>query len=509
MTIPGNGKTYFIQQLEPMLQKYDIPFYFVSADEIRRDIMNNLVKRKRISLDQAFKESGRPSNFEFEKELKDVFDEIYQDNRIKKAVIYIDKNHPPNAISRSTEPIRKYLSEVRYKIKNLKLEFIAIIPDCINNFEFTKNKNKSFIPFSLTYFIQCYLRVKNRNDHPTLNGDNKELMSIFGIFIQNFINVKLDESNIISYHKLDKAIKLPFTDEITENQFPEDLVKTFSSFCGSLITNSRDNNSENRDNKILCKELEELILKYFPKNKDFFPTKNLVASTAEPIVSKLFNLNQCKIDKIENFVYLGIVINGNNNANIFVNVIINCLKKILDKCGNSEIKDFISKIENNKNNYYELSKGWKYPHNIHKNYWHCTTLFKGGKKIYSIKNNREYIEFSEGKNIKVDIIGFVYVPQKIMISIVYLNGEKCDNEFPHITTFINEYVPKQSNDVMIELFKNNKRNKDIIDIYNNKIKACKEDKINNNKDNIVYEKTININKENINCYGVFFDEKCK
>ena len=49
MTIPGNGKTYFIQQLEPMLQKYDIPFYFVSADEIRRDIMNNLVKRKRIN----------------------------------------------------------------------------------------------------------------------------------------------------------------------------------------------------------------------------------------------------------------------------------------------------------------------------------------------------------------------------------------------------------------------------------------------------------------------------
>ena len=502
MTIPGNGKTYFIDQLEPMLEKYDIPFYFVSADLIRRDIMDNLVRKKRITLDQAFKDSGRQASFKFEEELQNVFDEIYNDYKIKKALIYIDKNHPPNAISRSTEPIRKYLSEYGKK-KKLNLEFIALIPDCINNFEFTKNSNKSFIPFSLSYFIQCFLRVKHRDDHPTLNGNNKELMSIFGIFVQNFINVKLDEGTIISHHKLDKAIKLPFTDEIKEENFPDDLVKAFSSFCASLITNSRDNNnSDNKKNKNLCDNLEKLIMKYFPKNNEFFATKNLVKSTAEPIVSKLFNIRQNKIEKVENFIYLGILIN--NNTDNFIKNVIYSLDLIQQNFEQKEISELITKIQNNKNNY-ELPNGWKYPHKVHKNYWHCTTLFKGRQNIKSIKKTDEYNEYTEGKIININMIGFIYIPNKIMISIIDLNGEKCVNEFPHITTFINEFAPKQANDVMVGLFKN-ENDKEVCDFYKEKIK---ESQGNKQGEEAVFERNINVNGAVSKCYIVFFKEKCK
>ena len=43
MTIPGNGKTFFINQLKPILQRYDIAFYSISTDDIRRRIMGSFL----------------------------------------------------------------------------------------------------------------------------------------------------------------------------------------------------------------------------------------------------------------------------------------------------------------------------------------------------------------------------------------------------------------------------------------------------------------------------------
>jgi hypothetical protein len=172
MTIPGNGKTFFIKQLKEIIEKYGISFYSIGSDLIRRQVMDNLIRKKHLSEKQAFEQSGKTANFKFEEELVNTFDKIYNSDKIQNSIIYIDKNHPQNAINRSTEPIRKYLKNSIKRAFKLDLQFVALIPDCINDFRFGDNLN-SFIPFSLSYFIQCYLRVKHRNDHPTLNGDTK------------------------------------------------------------------------------------------------------------------------------------------------------------------------------------------------------------------------------------------------------------------------------------------------------------------------------------------------
>jgi hypothetical protein len=194
--------------------------------------MDNMLRKNHYMTEkEAFDKSRFPANKEFEKQLENMFKEIYFDDKIKNAIIYIDKNHPPNAISRSIDPINKCLQDNLNSTLKLDLKFIALTPECVNYFFFS---DTSFIPFSLSYFIQCYLRVKHRNDHPTLNGDQKDLIVVFAVFIKNFINVSLKENDIIMFNKLDTIIKLPFTDEIEENNLPYELVETAKKFFVSI-----------------------------------------------------------------------------------------------------------------------------------------------------------------------------------------------------------------------------------------------------------------------------------
>ena len=458
MTIPGNGKTFFIKQLKEIIEKYGISFYSIGSDLIRREIMDNIMrKNRRISEKEAFERSGKPASFKFEEELVNTFDEIYNNDKIKNSIIYIDKNHPPNAINRSTEPIRKYLKNSIKRAFKLDLQFVALIPDCINEFRFGNNFN-SFIPFSLSYLIQCYLRVRHRNDHPTLNGNTPNLINIFGIFISNFINVSLKENNIIMLQKLNRAIKLPFTDEIEEEGLPEDLVDAARKFFEELIRNKN-----NKEPTTLSKQFERLINEYYPKAEDFYSTKNLVKSTSEPIIGNLYNINIKKeqLGKIKDFVYLGLEIKGEDNYTKIKENISSSLKYIKDKYDlekSEEINELINCLEQLKSS--KLPKDWKYPHKAHKNLWHCTTLFKGKTKYNEIANTDEYKQFIEGENVNIKLIGVVYVPNCSIVMIIKLDNKiSIKNKYPHITGFIKDFPPKYSNNIMECIMDNKTINK--------------------------------------------------
>jgi hypothetical protein len=494
MTIPGNGKTFFIKQLKEIIEKYGIKFYSIGSDLIRRKIMDNIMRKNRnISEKEAFEKSGKPANFQFEKELVETFEEIYKSD-IKDSIIYIDKNHPPNAINRSTEPIRKFLrNQIKSSFK-LDLQFVALIPDCINEFRFGDNFN-SFIPFSLSYFIQCYLRVKHRNDHPTLNGNTQNLINIFGIFISNFINVSLKENNIIMLQKLNRAIKLPFTDEIEEEGLPEDLVDAARKFFEELIKNK--NNKEPTE---LSRKFENLINSYYSKAEDFYSTKNLVKSTSEPIIGNLYNIKieKEKLGKIKDFVYLGLLINGEENYIKIKQSISSSLKIFKDKYSlkSSEINELIDCIENYKST--NLPKEWRYPHKAHKNLWHCTTLFKGRDKYNDIAKTDEYKQFIEGENVKIKLIGVIYVPSSDIVLIIKIDDKiSIKNKYPHITGFVKDFAPKYSNNVMECVMKN----KDINKSY--QILMDGKDKLNVN--NSLFCEKIHIENKSYNAYVKFLD----
>jgi len=497
MTIPGNGKTFFIKQLKEIIEKYGIKFYSIGNDLIRRQIMDNLMrKNKHMKEKEAFEKSGKIANFKFEEELVNTFEEIYNSNKIQNSIIYIDKNHPPNAINRSTEPIRKYLKNSIKRSFKLDLQFVALIPDCINDFRFGENLN-SFIPFSLSYFIQCYLRVRHRNDHPTLNGDTPNLINIFGIFISNFINVSLKENNIIMLQKLNRAIKLPFTDEIEEEGLPEELVDAARKFFEELIRNK--NSKEPTE---LSRKFEKLINDYYPRVDDFYSTKNLVKSTSEPIIGNLYNINikKEKLGKIKDFVYLGLLIKGEENYIKIKENISSSLKKIKDKfdLGKSEeINELIACIEKYKS--CNLPKDWRYPHRAHKNMWHCTTLFKGKAKYNEIAKTEEYNQFIEGENVNVKLIGVVYVPNGSIVMIINIDNKiSIKNKYPHVTGFIKDFQPKYSNDIMECIMKNKNINKSYEILMAGKEKLSE-------KENLYCEK-IEIDKKSYLAYVKFLEE---
>ena len=498
MTIPGNGKTFFINQLKALIEKYGINFYSIGSDLIRRDVMNSLMrKNRRMTEKEAFEKSGRIAGFKFEEELVNTFSEIFKDKKNKNSIIYIDKNHPPNAINRSTEPIRKFLETNIDTSFKLDLQYVALIPDCIKYFDFGENST-SFIPFSISYFIQCYLRVKHRFDHPTLNGDTQNLINIFGIFISNFINVSLTENNIIMFQKLNRAIKLPFTDEIEEEALPKDLVDAGRKFFEELIRNKNP-----RDPTPLSRKFEKLINDYYPKGDEFYPTKNLVSSTAEPIIGNLYNFEIKKehLGKIENFIYLGLLIKGEENYIKIKENISNSLKQIKEKFNLGKIKEIdelIKCIGDVKN--CELPDKWKYPHVAHKNMWHCTTLFKGKTKLSEISKTEEYKQFIQGEKVEVKLLGIAYVPHSSIVMIIKVDKNvKIKNAYPHVTGFIRDFAPKYSNNIMENIMKN----KDIKNIYD---KLMNEDTKLSEKDIKLYTSKIEIDGKTYNAYVKYFDE---
>lgn len=489
MTIPGNGKTFFIEQLIPMMKEYSIDFYTLSNDKIRREVMDEMISSNRMTEAEAFASSGKKANYIFEQKLRKTFQEIYWNKSSNKALIYIDKNHPPNAIYRSTEGIKDFLRNNFNSQIKLNLQFVALIPLCVNHFSYGKS---DFIPFSLSYFIQCYLRVKHRRDHPTLNGGSKELIPIFGMFIKNFNTVNLNDNTLINHYKLDKVIQLPFTDEMTEDVLPKELVVSAKDYFSHIQRTERIT----LDSK--AELLEHYIQYYYFKGNEFFSTKGLVSSTAEPIITKLFNITINTIYKIKSFLYLGVLISGEKNYVPFKSTIDNGLKaiKAAYTFNTEDICNLINCLQLIRE--FSLPKDWKYPHKFHKNLWHCTTLYKGNKSITQFNKEKEYEEYIEGKEIKVSVYGLIYIPDKIITSIILMNPQTV-NKFPHITSFINGYAPKVSNIIMNELFSKDGP-------LRNEYEIIVSDYTKTNKEEIIKKVEIKIENELVNCFVIIYDQ---
>ena len=77
--------------------------------------------------------------------------------------------------------------------------------------------------------------------------------------------------------------------------------------------------------------------------------------------------------------------------------------------------------------------------------------------ILEIENHPVYKEFQQNKNITVSIHGLVYIPNKTIFCIIKTPAS-VDNSFPHMTTLISGFKPKESNEVMKELFSKGRPN---------------------------------------------------
>ena len=378
--------------------------------------------------------------------------------------------------------------------------FIGLIPECINNFIIGPSL---FLPFSLSYLIQCYIRVRNRTNHPLMNQNRKDLLLfLMGSFLKNFIGVSLDSDKLMNLYSIDQTYKLPFTDEIDDSQFPEDILVPSGFFIGTLVdskydfsvTTSDSENFENKinkyffniDSKIPFNDKNEI--KYKLKKNIFYPTKELISCKIDLMIKKFFNINSndstlnSKINteeiKLKNFIYVAIIFKGDNTCFKLKPKIFKTLKSILQKFSSFSTEEEKNEIKNLSKSIQiirgiELPKGWNFPHKMRGNYWHITTLYRGDKSFEEIENHLAYKQYVEDKNIFVTVIGLVYVPEGIMCLLIRLNdGIVCNGEYPHMTIIRNKYPPKYSNLVIKECLK---------------LKELKYQ----------YDKSININQDNM------------
>ena len=359
--------------------------------------------------------------------------------------------------------------------------FIGLIPECINNFIIGPSL---FLPFSLSYLIQCYIRVRNRTNHPLMNQNRKDLLLfLMGSFLKNFIGVSLDSDKLMNLYSIDQTYKLPFTDEIDDSQFPEDILVPSGFFIGTLVdskydfsvTTSDSENFENKinkyffniDSKIPFNDKNEI--KYKLKKNIFYPTKELISCKIDLMIKKFFNINSndstlnSKINteeiKLKNFIYVAIIFKGDNTCFKLKPKIFKTLKSILQKFSSFSTEEEKNEIKNLSKSIQiirgiELPKGWNFPHKMRGNYWHITTLYRGDKSFEEIENHLAYKQYVEDKNIFVTVIGLLYVPEGIMCLLIRLNdGIVCNGEYPHMTIIRNKYPPKYSNLVIKECLK--------------------------------------------------------
>ena len=304
------GKSTFFEQIlsqtntEENKSKYNIKM--VSSDEIRANLSKEMQKKNpNMTFKQCFDKLGKETAREFDIQIKKAIDST---DKSKINIILVDKNYP--------QGIDGFLKKFyRYKYTQFFIVFIPNIskPIDISNLKF---------PFSLNYFIQCYLRLKNRHGHEVLNGEDEEsklvYISFFKLF-QNFDfyknikgnkfedkkNKEEDESTVKKrersrdkYYENKKnkfnfndnvyIQKINFTDESKEIDADEDTKKFFNDVVAKIKA---------FDMKDLKEKYEKDIDSFFKKIDEKYDGKNAFEDTREKIKEQVKDLLNNGIDE--------------------------------------------------------------------------------------------------------------------------------------------------------------------------------------------------------------------
>ena len=212
----------------------------------------------------------------------------------------------------------------------------------------------------------------------------------------------------------------------------------------------------------------------------------------------------------QKFSYLSIDFEGLDfQEQILKQITLEALKNIHEKFNlkESNTKEIIDLIENDKINDIELELGFKFPHKNKSDHWHLTTFFKSKQRTeLSEESRKALMEFEKNKIIPVRVLSFIYIPDKILI---LLCNPDCSvqNKYAHITLLVKNVNPYFSNVVLENIFENedylkkdyeamisslSKDDMDVIDENSNYAKHC----VLNNLDYIEED-----------CYVYFFDKK--
>ena len=265
------GKSTFFEQITSQTNsdqnkdKYNISI--VSSDKIREDLSHQMQKENpNMTFKQCFDKVGKETAKKFDKEIKKAIDNKKQD---KINIILVDKNYP--------QGIDKFLKFFcKDKDSQFFLVFIPRIkkPININGLEF---------PFSLDYFFQCYLRLKNRHGHEVLNGEDENSKMVYLSFFKLFQNFDF-YNKIYSNAEYENNVflqEIDFTDETKEIEVDNDVVQFFNNVIRRLKAFDMENIKQNHESE---------INKFFGIIEEKYDGKNFFNDTRELIKNQVQDL---------------------------------------------------------------------------------------------------------------------------------------------------------------------------------------------------------------------------
>ena len=272
------GKSTFFEAIktetEKEKEKYNLKL--VSSDKIREELSLQMQKENpKMTFKQCFDKVGKETAKEFDTQIKNAIDSAEKE---KINIILVDKNYP--------QGIDKFL---KLFCTNKESQFFLVF---IPNIKKPIDINGIKFPFSLDYFIQCYLRLKNRHGHEVLNGEDEESKYVYISFLKLFQNFDFDKK-INSNEEFNENVfikKIDFTDEKKEikndsstEKFFKYVMKKMRPFDMNAIKKYHEKDINNYFN-----EIDE---KYDGKNF-FDDTRELIKFEVEDLLKNGLKFNE-------------------------------------------------------------------------------------------------------------------------------------------------------------------------------------------------------------------------
>lgn len=227
------GKSTFFNLVKEQTKAEIYNVFFVSSDEIRSELAHDYQsKNKNLDYQTCFDKVGKETAITFDKNIENALKNV-DENKIN--IILVDKNYPNG--------IDKFVG--KFCTQKEKHFFFVFVPKI--NKPILTNKYKRYFPFSYDYLAQCYLRLKSRKNHETLNGDSEESKNVFISFFALFGKFKFEEGICRNNSYVNNVVikTITFTDEskniVLDDQKLEKLTYRFTPFNkNSLISKKQD-----------------------------------------------------------------------------------------------------------------------------------------------------------------------------------------------------------------------------------------------------------------------------
>jgi hypothetical protein len=265
------GKSTFFEQIQTQTSteenknKYNVKM--VSSDQIRADLSHEMQKKNpEMTFKECFDKLGKETAKQFDKQIQLAIDSK-EDNKIN--IILVDKNYP--------QGIDKFLK--LFCKDKANQYFIVFIPNIIKPLDISN----LWFPFSLNYFIQCYLRLKNRHGHEVLNGEDEQSKFVYISFLKLFKDFNFYENICFDQNYSSNVYiqKIDFTDESKDMEIDPDTQQFFEKVIRKI---------KPFDMEKIKKYNEKDINAYFKDLEEKYDGKNYFEDTREKIKAEVSDL---------------------------------------------------------------------------------------------------------------------------------------------------------------------------------------------------------------------------